>query len=64
MRKTVKQIITLIEADGWYLSRQKGSHKQYIHPIKKGVVTVPDHGKNTELDHFVVSSIMKQAGLK
>jgi predicted RNA binding protein YcfA (HicA-like mRNA interferase family) len=64
MRKTVKQMIDLIEADGWYVVRQKGSHKQYAHPTKKGTVTVPDHGKSTILEHFVVKSILIQAGIK
>jgi len=64
MRKKVKEIIDMIEADGWFFSRQKGSHKQYQHPTKAGTVTVPDHGKNEELEHFLVNSILKQAGLK
>ncbi len=57
-------MIELIEADGWYLDRQKGSHKQFRHSDKKGVVTISDHGKGKMLDHFVVRSILKQAGLK
>lgn len=64
MRKKVREVIDLIEKDGWYLMGQKGSHKQYKHPIKHGKVTVPDHGKNEELDHFVVNSILKQAGIE
>lgn len=64
MRKKVKEIIDVIEADGWFFNRQKGSHKQYKHPSKTGTVTVPDHGKNEELEHFLVNSILKQAGLK
>lgn len=64
MRKKVKEIIDIIEADGWFFSRQKGSHKQYKHPLKAGTVTVPDHGRNEELEHFLVNSILKQAGLK
>jgi predicted RNA binding protein YcfA (HicA-like mRNA interferase family) len=64
MRKKVKEIIDIIEADGWFFNRQKGSHKQYKHPSKAGTVTVPDHGKNEELEHFLVNSILKQAGLK
>ncbi len=64
MRKKVKEIIEIIEADGWFLSRQKGSHKQYKHSIKEGTVTIPYHGKNEELEHFLVNSILKQAGLK
>jgi predicted RNA binding protein YcfA (HicA-like mRNA interferase family) len=64
MRKKVKEIIEMLEADGWFLSRQKGSHKQYKHSSKIGTVTVPDHGKNEELEHFLVNSILKQARLK
>lgn len=64
MRKTVKQMIEIIEADGWCLVAQRGSHRQYKHPTKPGRVTIPDHGKNRELDHVLVNSILKQAGLK
>ena len=41
-----------------------GSHRQYKHPTKPGRVTIPDHGKSHELDHMLVNSILKQAGLK
>jgi predicted RNA binding protein YcfA (HicA-like mRNA interferase family) len=37
----VRKVIKLIEADGWYLLRMRGSHRQYQHPIKPGKVTVP-----------------------
>ncbi len=30
----------MIEDDGWYLDRTRGSHKQYKHPTKLGVVTI------------------------
>jgi predicted RNA binding protein YcfA (HicA-like mRNA interferase family) len=40
----VKEVIAVIKADGWYFKRQKGSHKVYYHPSKKGIVVVPDHG--------------------
>lgn len=64
MHKKVKEIIDIIEADGWFVNRQKGSHIQFRHLTKKGTVTVPYHGKNDELEHALVSSILKQAGLK
>ncbi len=64
MIKKVREMIKMIEADGWFLHAQEGSHKQYKHLIKKGRVTIPDHGKNDDLDHKVVKSIMIQAGLK
>lgn len=64
MRKKVAEMISILLSDGWVLVAQKGSHKQYKHPTKSGRVTVPDHGKSHELDHFEVNSILKQAGLK
>jgi predicted RNA binding protein YcfA (HicA-like mRNA interferase family) len=36
----VKELIKLIEKDGWEQSRMKGSHRQYRHPVKEGTVTV------------------------
>lgn len=64
MIRKVKEMIELLEADGWYLYAQTGSHKQYKHLTKRGKVTVPDHGKNCDLDHRTVHSILKQAELK
>lgn len=57
-------MISIIEDDGWVLKAHKGtSHRQYTHPTKKGKVTI--NGKNSDdLDHFLVNSILKQAGLK
>jgi predicted RNA binding protein YcfA (HicA-like mRNA interferase family)/predicted RNase H-like HicB family nuclease len=37
----VREAIKLIEEDGWYLDRTRGSHRQYKHPSKRGLVTVP-----------------------
>ena len=64
MRKKVSEMIRIIEDDGWYFVRQTGSHKHYRHPNKPGTVTIPDHGKSVVLDHAIVNSILKQAGLK
>ena len=64
MIKKVKEIIKIIQDDGWYFHSQVVSHKQYKHPTKKGRVTIPDHGKNKDLDHKTVNSILTQAGLK
>jgi predicted RNA binding protein YcfA (HicA-like mRNA interferase family) len=63
MIKKVKEMINLIEADGWFLIAQEGSHKQFKHLLKKGKVTIPDHGPNKDLDHKIVKSILIQAGL-
>ncbi|MFZ3137402.1 MAG: type II toxin-antitoxin system HicA family toxin [Thermodesulfovibrionales bacterium] len=39
----IRDIIKLIEADGWYIVDTKGSHRQYKHPLKKGRVTIAGH---------------------
>ena len=60
-RYKVKEIIKMLEADGWYLFTTKGDHRQFKHPIKSGKVTV--RGKLSEtLDQFLLNSIWKQAG--
>ncbi|HLZ22016.1 MAG TPA: type II toxin-antitoxin system HicA family toxin [Ktedonobacterales bacterium] len=58
----LREVIKHIETDGWYLDRQKGSHRQFKHAAKKGVVTVP--GKLSEdLQPGTLASIFSQAGL-
>lgn len=59
----VKTIIKQIEADGWVFARQNGSHRQFKHPTKKGVVTVAGH-LNEDLAPKTEASILRQAGLK
>jgi predicted RNA binding protein YcfA (HicA-like mRNA interferase family) len=63
MVKKVREMIRMIEADGWFFVKQKGAHKQYKHPTKKGKVTITDHGKNSDLEDRDVHSILKQAGI-
>jgi predicted RNA binding protein YcfA (HicA-like mRNA interferase family) len=59
----VKELIKLIEKDGWEQTRKKGSHRQYRHPGKPGTVTVA--GKpSADIPPGTLSSILKQAGLK
>lgn len=62
-RLKVKEIIKMLEADGWYLDRQKGSHRQFKHTEKGGAVTV--NGKLSDnLSQMLLNSIFKQAGWK
>jgi predicted RNA binding protein YcfA (HicA-like mRNA interferase family) len=59
----VKEVIRLLEEDGWYLARTRGSHRQYKHGVKPGTVTVS--GKpNVDVPPGTLNSILKQAGLK
>ena len=59
----VRKVIKLIEQDGWFLVRQRGSHRQYKHPFKKGIVTIAGN-LNDDLAPGTLNSILKQAGLK
>lgn len=57
-----KQVIKLLEAAGWYLVRTNGSHHQFKHQTKPGLVTVkhPDG----DIPKGTLNSIRKQAGWK
>ena len=59
----VREAITLIEEDGWFLVATRGSHRQYKHATKPGRVTIA--GKpSDDLAPGTFNSILKQAGLK
>ena len=56
----VREIIKILEQDGWYLKRTRGSHRQYKHQTKSGTVTVS--GKlNVDIPIGTLKSIYKQA---
>lgn len=58
----VKDIIKLIEQDGWHQVRQKGSHRQFKHPNKQGIVTVA--GKlSIDVPTGTLKNIYRQAKL-
>ncbi len=59
----VRELIRLLLDNRWYLARTKGSHRQFKHGDKPGVVTVA--GKmNDDLSPGTIKSILKQAGIK
>ena len=59
----VRDVIKLLENDGWFVDRTRGSHRQYKHPEKSGLVTLP--GKpGDDLAAGTLNSVLKQAGLK
>lgn len=59
--KTVKNVILLLQKNGYVLKSQKGNHLKFE---KEGnIVIVPNHGsKGVEKGTYY--SILKQAGLK
>ena len=59
----VREVVKLIEDDGWYLVRTKGTHRQFRHPSKPGIVTVSGNlGKG--MPPGTLNSVLKQAQLK
>lgn len=64
MPRKFKDIIRLIEKDGWVLVAQVGSHRQYKHPSKPGRVTIAAHKISDDISLKTEASILKQAGLK
>ena len=56
----IRDVIKMIEADGWYLLGQEGSHRQYEHLIKPGKVTIAGHPANPK----TLRSVLRQAGLQ
>ena len=56
-----REIEKLLLADGWVFKNAKGSHYQYIHPVKSCKVTVPYH--LGDISPIIVKAILKQAGL-
>lgn len=59
---TTKEILKILNEDGWEIKNQEGSHIQLKHKTKKGKVTVPNH--KGDLSRPTANSILKQAGLK
>ena len=59
----VREVLRLIEKDGWALVATRGSHRQYKHPSKPGRVTVAGKGRD-DLAPGTLISILKQAGLR
>jgi predicted RNA binding protein YcfA (HicA-like mRNA interferase family) len=62
-RTKVREVIGLIEADGWYLVTTKGGHRQYKHARKAGRVTISG-GLADDLAPGTLGSVLKQAGLR
>jgi len=55
-----REIIQRLRADGWVVVRTKGSHCQFQHPDKAGLVTVP-HPKR-DFPAGTLRAIARQAG--
>jgi predicted RNA binding protein YcfA (HicA-like mRNA interferase family) len=59
----IREVLRLLQDDGWYLARTRGSHQQFKHPTKRGLVTIAGRPSD-DLAPGTLNSILKQAGLK
>ena len=57
-----REVIKMLEADGWYLVNVAGSHHQYKHPTKSGRTTIKHPDKDIPIK--TLKSIERQSGLK
>jgi predicted RNA binding protein YcfA (HicA-like mRNA interferase family) len=58
----VREVMALVEADGWSLVRMRGDHRQYTHPTKPGLVTIAGN-RNRDVPPGTLRNILGQAGL-
>lgn len=63
MAEKVRDAIRRIEADGWYVVKSRGGHRQFKHPVKPGRVTISG-GRNDDLAPGTLNSIKQQSQLK
>jgi predicted RNA binding protein YcfA (HicA-like mRNA interferase family) len=61
----VREILKLLEDNGWKLVRIKGSHRQFRNPDKPelGTITIAGH-PSTDMPRGTANAILKQARLK
>jgi predicted RNA binding protein YcfA (HicA-like mRNA interferase family)/predicted RNase H-like HicB family nuclease len=57
-----REIIKMLEKDGWYKAGQSDAHIQFRHSTKKGRVTVPHPKKDIPIG--TLKSIERQSGIK
>ena len=57
-----REVIRLLENDGWYEAACEGSHHQFKHPIKLGKTTVKHPQK--DVPARTLKRIEKQSGVK
>jgi predicted RNA binding protein YcfA (HicA-like mRNA interferase family) len=59
----VRDLIKMLNTDGWRQVRMQGSHRQFRHASKPGTITVAGN-ENIDIPQGTLASILKQAGLK
>jgi predicted RNA binding protein YcfA (HicA-like mRNA interferase family) len=63
MPKKVKEVVAILEDNGWTLARESGSHRTYKHPDHALVITVSGHWNST-MPVGIVSHIRRTSGIE
>jgi predicted RNA binding protein YcfA (HicA-like mRNA interferase family) len=58
----VRDMVKIIQLDGWRQVRTRGSHRHFVHAAKPGIVTVAGHD-SLDLPPGTLRQIYRQAGL-
>jgi predicted RNA binding protein YcfA (HicA-like mRNA interferase family) len=58
----VRALLKLLKKDGWEIDRARGSHRQLVHAVKPGTVTVSGHPSD-DIHPKTLKSVLRQAGL-
>jgi predicted RNA binding protein YcfA (HicA-like mRNA interferase family) len=59
----IRDVIRMVEADGWRLVATRGGHRQYRHPAKPGRVTIAGH-PGDDLARGTLASVFRQAQIR
>lgn len=59
----IRDVLKRLQADGWFVARQRGSHRVLKHPTKPGIVVLAGQ-PNHDLAPGTLNSVWKQAGLE
>jgi predicted RNA binding protein YcfA (HicA-like mRNA interferase family) len=59
----IRDLIQVVEQNGWRLVRTRGSHRQFKHPTRPGLVTIAGHPAD-EVHPKTLRSVMIQAGIE
>jgi predicted RNA binding protein YcfA (HicA-like mRNA interferase family) len=57
----VREVLALLKADGWNLKSYVGSHRQFVHPAKRGNVTVAGQPAD-DVPPGTLKNMLSQAG--
>jgi predicted RNA binding protein YcfA (HicA-like mRNA interferase family) len=59
----VRDLLKRLKTDGWVIDPTRGSHRQLVHPTKRGTVTVSGHPAD-DVHPKTLRSVLRQAGLE